>query len=159
MDTLTQVATTLVASENIMILNNRVVQDSTYRDIQRAKGMKKHKTFFQLYALLQEMAGSLNKRLKRRPCVDRTVVLWTNVVGDQRKKQTDGLGKKIPLIDLLSDTDIAQSMSSAERRMVALKIQKWIKNFRFKNNRDEICFSWQQSLLSEFTRIYGIQIF
>lgn len=158
MDTLTQVATTLVASENIMILNNRVVQDSTYRDIQRAKGMKKHKTFFQLYALLQEMAGSLNERLQRRPCVDRTVVLWTNVVGDQRKKQTDGLGKKIPLIDLLSDTDIAQSMSSAERRMVALKIQKWIKNFRFKNNRDEI-FSWQQSLLSEFTRVYGIQIF
>ncbi len=120
--------------------------------------MKKNQNFFYFHSVLKEMAGSLNKRLGREPCVDRTLVLWTDVVGDPRRKQTVGESKKIPVIDLLSDTKIAQSMSIAQKRSVALKIQKWIKNFRFKNTRKELS-SWQQSLLFDITEAYGIQIF
>ncbi len=38
------------------------------------------------------------------------MVLWTDVVGDQRRKQTDGESKKIPVIDLLSDTKTREVM-------------------------------------------------
>ena len=161
MDALARAATVKLETEN-MDLNNHVAQryqrDLTLCDIQRAKTMKKNQNFFYLLSVLKEMAGSLNKRLAREPSVDRTLVHWTDVVGDQRRKQTDGESKKIPVIDLLSDTTIAQSMSIAQKRSFALKIQKWIKNFRFKNTRNEL-FSWQQSLLFDLTEAYGVQIF
>ena len=159
MDTLARVAVTVKLETENMDLNNHVARRaSTLCDIQRAKTMKKNQTFFHFHSVLKEMAGSLNKRLGREPCVDRTLVLWTDVVGDQRRKQTDGESKKIPVIDLLSDTKIAQSMSIAQKRSIAVKIQKWIKNFRFKNTRNELS-SWQRSLLFDITEAYGIQIF
>lgn len=161
MDTLARVAVTAKLETENMDLNNHVAQRhqrDLICDVERAKTMKKNRNFFYHYSVLKEMAGSLNKRLGREPCVDRTLVLWTDVVGDQRRKRTDGESKKIPLIDLLSDTTIAQSMSIAQKRSFALKIQKWIKNFRFKNTRNEL-FSWQQSLLFDLTKGFGIQIF
>ena len=161
MDTLARVAVTAKLETENMDLNNHVAQRhqrDLICDVERAKTMKKNRNFFYLHSVLKEMAGSLNKRLGREPCVDRTLVLWTDVVGDQRRKRTDGESKKIPLIDLLSDTTIAQSMSIAQKRSFALKIQKWIKNFRFKNTRNEL-FSWQQSLLFDLTKGFGIQIF
>ena len=157
MDALTQVVK-LAAGNISRDMHNRVAQDSTQRDINRALGMKKNQNFFYHYNLLMEMAGILNKRLGREPCVDRALLYWKDVVGDQRKKQTDGETHKIRVIDLVSDTNTARRMEPAQKRVLALKIQKWIKNFRFKNTRVEL-FSWQQRLLSDIAVIHGVQIF
>jgi hypothetical protein len=126
-------------------------------DVQRAKSMKKNQNFFFLHSLLTEMVDNLNERLGRMPHVA-PMILWTDFVGDERRKQRGGQSKKISVIDLLSETKTAQFMTITQKRSVAGKIQIWIKKCRFKSSRKEL-LGWQQGLLVDLTKTYRVQIF
>ena len=135
--------------------SDTALHDSSY-EVQRAKAMKKNQNFFYLHSLLTEMVGHLNERLGRMPQIE-PMILWSDFVGDDRRKQRDGHGKKISVIDLLSETKAGQSMTIPEKRTVAGKIQKWVKTCRFKYTKKEL-LGWQRDLLVDLTKKHRVRI-
>lgn len=132
------------------------LHDYSY-EVQRAKAMKKNRNFFYLHSLLTEMVGHLNERLGRMPTQIEPMILWSDFVGDDRRKQRDGHGKKISVIDLLSETTAGQYMTIPEKRTVAGKIQKWVKTCRFRYTKKEL-LGWQRDLLVDLTKKHRVQI-
>ena len=136
--------------------SDTALHDSSY-EVQRAKAMKKNRNFFYLHSLLTEMVGHLNQRLGRMPTQIEPMILWSDYVGDDRRKQRDGHGKKISVIDLLSETKAGQYMTIPEKRTVAGKIQKWVKTCRFRYTKKEL-IGWQRDLLVDLTKKHRVRI-
>jgi len=130
-----------------------------HHDLERAKQAKNFESFFWTLEIIREMSTQLNIWLGRCASGKYLVVMsWKDIVGDKRKKTTNG-SKKIAAIDLLASTDTATSLRLTDDQMATMvkKIQDKIKYYRCRNKTNKLS-GWQRLLLSDLERTHGIQI-
>ncbi len=103
------------------------------------------------------MAEKLNERLGRSfSAGDQKIVGWHDIVGDERRKQVNEVGKnKISLINLLSQTRAADNLTDEQKKSLVRRIQRWMKNIRHKYTKNGLD-AWQRVLLLKFNESHGI---
>lgn len=130
-----------------------------HQDLKRAQQTKIYEPFSWMIDIIRDMATQLNILLKRGASSKYLVVVsWKDIVGDKRKKTTNG-SKKIAAIDLLASSDTARGLCLTHDQMAILvkKVQEWIKYYRRRAKKDKL-LGWQRLLLSDLERTHGIQI-